>query len=122
MVTPPRFEVGSLGTNGFDPLPDSIRDELWSANRSDVGRNTPDDEQVGQGMNYIRLAGLSLHPDRQAFAVALIDDVLQPLQFSKSIGPPNTMLLAPAAIHLLGNLHPPRRVNVAPQAHQLAVG
>ena len=78
----PRFDVGGLGTDSLDPLPDRIRDELRSVIRSDVGRNTPDDEQVGQGINHIRRVELPLHPDRQAFAAELIDYV------QRSVGTP----------------------------------
>ena len=78
----PRFDVGGLGTDSLDPLPDRIRDELRSVIRSYVGRNTPDDEQVGQGINHIRRVELPLHPDRQAFAAELIDDV------QRSVGSP----------------------------------
>jgi len=78
----PGFDVGGLGTDSLDPLPDRIRDKLWPVVRSDVGRNTADDEQVGQGINHIRRVELSLHPDRQAFATELIDDV------QRSVGTP----------------------------------
>jgi len=78
----PRFDVGGLGTDSLDPLPDRIRDELRSVIRSYVGRNTPDDEQVGQGINHLRRVELPLHPDRQAFAAELIDDV------QRSVGSP----------------------------------
>jgi hypothetical protein len=47
-----------------------------------TGRNSPDDEQVGQGINHIRRVELSLHPDRRAFAAELIDDV------QRSVGTP----------------------------------
>ena len=76
------FDVGGLGTDSLDPLPDRIRDELRSVIRSDVGRDTPDDEQVGQGINHIRRVELPLHPDRQAFAAELIDYV------QRSVGTP----------------------------------
>ena len=71
-----------MGTDSLDPLPDRIRDELRSVIRSYVGRNTPDDEQVGQGINHLRRVELPLHPDRQAFAAELIDDV------QRSVGSP----------------------------------
>ena len=70
----PRSDVGSLGTDGFDLLPDSIRNGLGSVIRADVCQNTLNGEQVGKGINHIRRVELPLYPNGQAFANELIDD------------------------------------------------
>ena len=69
-------------TDSLDPLHDVFRDELRPVIRSDVGRNTPDDEQVGQGINQIRRVKRPLHPDRQALAAEPINGV------QRSVGSP----------------------------------
>ena len=40
------FDIGGLGSNRLDPVPDSLSDELWAIVRPDVGRDTSQDEQV----------------------------------------------------------------------------
>ena len=60
------FDVRGLSTDRLDPLPDSIGDELRPVVGADVGWDTSNDEQIGQGVDHVRRVQLPLHADRQA--------------------------------------------------------
>jgi len=69
------FDVRGLSTDRLDPLPDSIGDELRPVVGADVGWDTSNDEQIGQGVDHVRRVQLPLHADRQALTAELVDDV-----------------------------------------------
>ena len=56
-------------------MPDGVSAKLRPIVRPDVGWNSPDNEQVRQRIDYVDLVELSLHPNHQALAAELIDDV-----------------------------------------------
>ena len=69
------LDVGGLGSNGCNPLADGLGDELRAIVGTDVPRDAAQDEQVGQHVDHIGGLELPVHPDRQAFAGELVDDV-----------------------------------------------
>ena len=76
MVT--RLDVGSLGTNGFDPIPNGLSDELWAVVRPDAGRNTAQDGQIGQRVDDLRRVQLPFHSYRQAFSAVFVQNIQRP--------------------------------------------
>src|SRR5205814_8991985 len=68
-------DVGRLGTNGGNPLPYGLGDELGAVVRPDVRRHSARDEQVGQHVDHVDGLQLARHPDCQALVRELVEDV-----------------------------------------------
>lgn len=67
------------GSDGCDPVPDCLSNELGAVIWPDVGRDTPQDKQVGQRVYAFCRVLLPVHPDREAFAAMFVQNVQGPL-------------------------------------------
>ncbi len=70
-----RLDIGGLGANGCNPIPNRLSDELGAIIASHICRWPTQDEQVGQSVDHISRVQLSLDPDRQALPTKLNEDV-----------------------------------------------
>ncbi|CTQ63541.1 hypothetical protein LA5094_06347 [Roseibium album] len=77
-----RFDVRGLGTHSVDPVPDGLSNEFRPVVRSDVGWDSPKNEEIYQRVNHVGGIELSLHSDRQALAGMFIQDVQGPERLS----------------------------------------
>ena len=71
----PGFDERGLGSDRSNPLADSLRDELGSVVRTDVGRRATHDEQIRQNIDDIDRGELPADTDRQALAGVLVEHV-----------------------------------------------
>jgi hypothetical protein len=69
------LDVGRLGADCRNPVPNSLSYKLWAVVRPDVGGDTAQDEQVRQRINDLSRVQLPLHSDRQAFPAVFVQDV-----------------------------------------------
>ncbi len=70
-----RFDLGRPGTDGGNPVPDRLRDELGAVVGSDVGGWSAQDEQIGESIDDVDRTQLPPDPDRQALPAELVQDV-----------------------------------------------
>ena len=70
-----RFDISSFCSNCWDPISYWLRYKLRSIVRSDVFRESPDDEKIGQYIENILWVEFSIHPDCQAFTRVLVQNV-----------------------------------------------
>src|SRR5262245_12308730 len=96
------LDVSGLGTDNRDPFLHRLGDELRSVVGPDVSGNAPQDEQVGQNVDYIDRLELAGDTDRQAFVGELVEHVEHPILASivgaildEVIGPDMIALLRP---------------------------
>lgn len=68
------LDVSGPGADRSDPIPKRLSDELRSIVRSYVCRDSPQDEEIGEGVDDVCGLELPRHPDRQALAGELVDD------------------------------------------------
>src|SRR3712207_2203921 len=71
------LDVGRRGTDRRDPGPHGLGDELGPVVGADVARDAAQDEQVREQVDDVDRVQLPAHPDRQALAGELVDDVEQ---------------------------------------------
>ena len=64
--------VGGLRANGFDPVLHNQGDELRTVVGTNMARHTAEDEEIGEHVDRLQLAG---NPDGEALAGELIHDV-----------------------------------------------
>ena len=95
-----RFDVCGLGTHSVDPVPDGLSNELRPVVRSDVGWDTPKNEEICQQINHVGGTELSLHSDCQALPGMFIEDVQRPESLSL-IGSTMHEVVAPDMIGML---------------------
>jgi hypothetical protein len=72
------LDVGRLRTYGPDPFADGLGDELGAMIGADVPGCAAQDERVRERVDGVHGLGLAAHPDRQALAGELVDDVEHP--------------------------------------------
>ena len=70
-----RLDEGGAGPDCSDPPPDGFGDELRAVVGTDPSRDAAQDEQVGQHVDDVNGGKLPAHPDRQALAGELVQDV-----------------------------------------------
>ncbi len=95
-----RFDVRGFCTHSVDPVPDRLSNELRPVVRSDVGWDTPKNEEICQQINHVGGIELSLHSDCQALSGMFIEDVQRPESLS-IIGSTMHEVIAPDMIGML---------------------
>src|SRR5215210_1342013 len=96
------LDVSRLGPHSRDPLPHGFGHEFAAVIGPNMARNTAQDEQVREHIDHINCLQLPAHPDGQALAGELVDDVehaeLAPVMgaiLDKVIGPDMVGILWP---------------------------
>ena len=74
-----RRDIGRLGADRADPLPQGFGDELGPIVRTNVPRHAAQDEEVGQHVDHINRLQPPGHADRQALVRELVDHVEHPV-------------------------------------------
>src|SRR5215510_91117 len=73
------LDVSGLGTDNRDPFLHRLGDELRSVVGPDVSGNAPQDEEVGQNVDYIDRLELAGDTDGQTFVGELVEHVEHPV-------------------------------------------
>ena len=73
-----RLDVSGPGSDGGDPIPKRLGDELRAVVRTDVRRDAPRDEQLAECLDDIGRLELPRDTDGQALAAELVDDAQHP--------------------------------------------
>ena len=96
----PRLDVGCLGANGRDPVPDGLGDEFRPVVRAYEGGRAAQDEEVRQGVDDVGGVQLAIHLDGQTFLGMFINDVQRP-ERPAIIGPAMDEVIGPDVIAML---------------------
>src|SRR5690606_35192039 len=97
-----RLDKRGLCTNGHDPLPHRLGNELRAVVGTNMARYAAQDEQVRQGIDNVSRVELAVDPDRQAFPGELVDDV-EHAELPATVGPTLDEVVGPDMVGVLGS-------------------
>ena len=96
----PQLDLGGLRTDGDDPFPDRLGDELRAIVGPYMIRHTAQDEEIGQDVDDVGRSEPPVDPDCQSLPAELVDEI-EHAELPTIVGPGFDEVVGPDMVRTL---------------------